>query len=301
MEMFCANLYPCITIVLSGSALVSRIGGEAKRRQSAPLLVKLKKGFWNSNDILIECESVSPALIHFPVITWEAGVDNVDISEVSLIGRLLQSMPSKLCSGSFLLLCSLFIKGQILTRRRHNALQLAPVSPASLNMAHTWWISIYKLLLCQFWDSPFNRTWIYANVWSHYAFDSQPLQTVSFNGSFAIELHIVGCLIGSFDIYIASAAVLTGQSSIRLPILLRRLFHSAHLKLLTEPRRHYGLDCHIKPVMWASFLHEHILGALWHVLLSTTLMSWPVDPTERAFVFLTTDCAQEIEGNRVRH
>lgn len=204
--------------------------------------------------------------------------------------------------SSFLLLSSSFLKGQILTRRTHNARQLAPVSPASLNMGHTWWISIYKLLLCQCWDSPFNSTWIYANVWSHYAFDSQPLQTVSFNGSFAIELHIVGCLIGSFDIYIASAAALTGQSSIRLPILPHRLFHSAHLKLLTEPRRHYGLDCHSKLVMlWAFFLHDHIFGALWHVLLSIRSMSWPVDLTEMASVFLPKDCAQVIEGDRVRH
>lgn len=180
--------------------------------------------------------------------------------------------------SSFLLLSSLFLKGQILTRRTHNALQLAPISWTSLNMLHTWYISIYKLLLCQFWDSPFNRTWIYANVWSHYAFDSQPLQTVSFNGSFAIELHIVGCLIGSFDIYIPSTVALTGQSSIRLPILPHRLFHSAHLKLLTEPRRHYGLDCHTKLVMWAFFLHEHIFRctltcAFIHTIDALTL--WP--------------------------
>lgn len=49
------------------------------------------------------------------------------------------------------------------------------------------------------------------------------------------------------------------------------------------------------------FLHEHILGALWDVLLSIRSMSWPVDRTEMASVFLTTDCAQAMEGNRVRH
>lgn len=46
-----------------------------------------------------------------------------------------------------------------------NFLQLVTVSLTSLNIGHTSWISIYKLLLCQFWDSQSNRTWIYANLW----------------------------------------------------------------------------------------------------------------------------------------
>lgn len=60
---------------------------------------------------------------------------------------------------------------------------------ASTNNGRTSGISIYKLLVCQFRGSRFNRTWIYANKRSHYAFDSQSPQNVSFNGSFAIELH----------------------------------------------------------------------------------------------------------------
>ena len=43
--------------------------------------------------------------------------------------------------------------------------QLVTVSQTSLNIGHTSLISIYKLLLCQFWDSQSNSTWIYANVW----------------------------------------------------------------------------------------------------------------------------------------
>ncbi len=46
-----------------------------------------------------------------------------------------------------------------------NFLQLVTVSPASLNIGHTSLISIYKLLLCQFWDSQCNSSWIYANLW----------------------------------------------------------------------------------------------------------------------------------------
>lgn len=44
-------------------------------------------------------------------------------------------------------------------------LQLLTVTQTSLNIGHTSLISIYKLLLCQFWDSQCNRTWIYANMW----------------------------------------------------------------------------------------------------------------------------------------
>lgn len=304
MEMFYANLYPCVIIILSSWAS-HWWGGKNMQvcslmQTEPPLPVQLKKKRilklkWHLNWVGFIFQS-SPDKLVLIMCTFITGRCRWLASCYSQC--LQNSVPA---DSSFLLLSWLILKGQILTRRTHNVLQLAPVSPASLNMAHTWWISIYKLLLCQFGDSPFNRTWIYANVWSHYAFDSQPLQTVSFNGSFAIELHIVGCLIGTFDIYIASTAPLMGQSSIRLPILPRRLVLSAHLELLTEPRRHYGLDCHTKLVMWTFFLHEHILGALWHVLLSIRSMSWPVDPTEIASVFLTTDCAQEIEGTRVRH
>lgn len=46
-----------------------------------------------------------------------------------------------------------------------NFLQLVTVSQTSLNIGHTSLISIYKLLLCQFWDSQCNSTWIYANLW----------------------------------------------------------------------------------------------------------------------------------------
>lgn len=105
---------------------------------------------------------------------------------------------------------------------------------ASLNTGRTSLISIYKLLLCQFWHSQFNRTWIYANERSHYAYDLQSHQTVSSNGSFAIELH-VWCLTGSFDIYIASTVALTGNSSSQVPVLPCQLFYFPHSDLLTEP------------------------------------------------------------------
>lgn len=59
----------------------------------------------------------------------------------------------------------------------------------------------------------------------------------------------------------------------------------------------------VTPNWWcehSSFMST-FLGALWHVLLSIRSMSWPFDPTERASVVLTTDYAQAIEGNGVRH
>lgn len=130
----------------------------------------------------------------------------------------------------------------------------APVSPASSNTGSTSCISIYKLLLSQPWDSRFNRTWIYSNARSHYACDSQMLQTVSFTGSFAIELHNVWCLIGRFDIYIASTVALTGQSCSRLRSLPCQLFYFPHFELLTEPQWHHDRDCQTKLAMsWWSW------------------------------------------------
>lgn len=69
-------------------------------------------------------------------------------------------------------------------------LQLVTVSQTPLNIGHTSLISIYKLL-CASAETPSATAHEYMQICEPlYASDMLLVQTVSFNGPFAIELHM---------------------------------------------------------------------------------------------------------------